>query len=249
MEKINLQHYSDCIRFANDCKYGKVYPLSISQLYQQGDIFAKTKTEFKTVLFWHYSGFAFVSGEYDESFLEFIYDMILNKYRKNNRIYLLEAFRQKDNIEIERRYFFEYDNQNYNESLDLPNNCKIRVIDTELISKIKGRITPYFSWNTKEDFISKGKGYCVVINDTVAAWAFSSAISSEEIDIGIETNENYRGMGFATIASKAMIKYILNENKTPVWACHSQNTASAKLAEKIGFKRINECSIIKNKKA
>ena len=46
-------------------------------------------------------------------------------------------------------------------------------------------------------------------------------------------------MGFATIAAKTMIKYILSENKKPVWACHSQNTASAKLAEKIGFKKVS----------
>ncbi len=257
MEKIDLQNYPDCIRFANDCKCGNVYPLSIAQLYQQGDIFVKTKTEFKTVLFWHYSGFAFISGEYDKCFLGFVYDMILDRYRKNNRRFILlndderirGYFRHKDNIEIERRYFFEYDNRNYDEPFILPNNCKIKVIDAELISKIHGRITPSFSWSSDEDFFSKGKGYCVVVNDTVTAWAFSSAISDDEIDIGVETNENYRGMGFATIASKAMIKYILAENKKPVWACHSQNTASAKLAERIGFKKVSECSIIKNKES
>lgn len=255
MEKINLQHYPDCIHLANDCKCGKVYPLSIAQLYQQGDIFANTKIKFKTILFWHYSGFAFISGEYDKYFLSFVYDMILDKDRKNNRRFILfndnerirSYFSHKDNIEIECRYFFEYNNPNYNEPIILPNNSQIKVIDAELISKIQGRITPYFSWNSSEDFLSKGKGYCVIINDTVAAWPFSSAISDEEIDIGVETNENYWGMGFATIAAKTMIKYILSENKKPVWACHSQNTASAKLAEKIGFKKVSECSIIKNK--
>lgn len=254
MEKIKIQNYSDCKCFANNVKCGKVYPLSITQLYQQGDIFTKAKTEFKTILFWHYSGFAFISGEYDECFLGSVYDMISDKYRKNNRRLILlnddkrtiDYFKNKDDIEIERRYFFEYD-QSYNEPLALPNNCEIKVIDSELISKIHGRITPYFSWSSAEDFLSKGKGYCVVINDTVAAWAFSAAISDEEIDIGVETNENYRGMGLATIVSVAMINYILAENKKPVWACHSQNTASTKLAKKIGFKKVSKCSIIKNK--
>lgn len=249
-----MQQYSDCKYIANDIKCGKVYPLSIAQLYQQGDIFTKAKTGFKTILFWHYSGFAFISGEYDECFLENVYDMISDRYRKNNRRFILlnddeltiEYFKNKDNIEIERRFFFEYD-QSHNKSIDLPDNCEIKDIDAELVSKIHGRITPYFSWSSAEEFLSKGKGYCVVINDTVAAWAFSAAISDEEVDIGVETNENYRGMGFASTASIAMINYILAQNKKPVWACHFQNTASAKLAEKIGFKKVSECSIIKNK--
>lgn len=54
-------------------------------------------------------------------------------------------------------------------------------------------------------------------------------------------------MGLAAIASIAMINYILSENKKPVWACHSMNTSSAKLAEKMGFKKTSECSIIKSK--
>lgn len=253
MEKIKIKNYSDCKCFANDIKCGKVYPLSIAQRYQQGDIFVKDKTEFTTILFWHYSGFAFISGEYDECFLGTVYDMISGRYRKNNRRFILlnddertiGYFKNKDNIVIERRYFFEYD-QSYNKPIALPNICEIKDIDAELISKIHGRITPYFSWSSAEDFLSKGKGYCVVKNDDVAAWAFSAAISDEEIDIGVETNENYRGMGFATIASIAMTNYILAQNKKPVWACHSQNIASAKLAEKIGFKKVSECSIIKN---
>ena len=254
MQKIKIKNYSDCKYFADDIKFGKVYPLSIAQLYQYGDIFTKSKTEFKTFLFWHYSGFAFVSGEYDECFLEMVYDIISNRYRKNNRRFILingderiiEYFKTKENITIERRYFFEYD-QSYNKTLALPNNSEIKDIDSELISKIHGGITPYLFWSSAEDFLSKGKGYCVVINDIVVAWAFSAAISDEEIDIGVETNEKYRGMGLAAIASTAMINYILSENKKPVWACHSMNTSSAKLAEKMGFKKTSECSIIKSK--
>lgn len=257
MEKIDIQYYPDCIRFADDIKCGKVYPLSIAEQYQKGDIFAKTETEFKTVLFWHYSGFASLSGEYDESFLEFVYDLISDRYGKNSRRFILfndeqritDYFRNKDNIKIEQRYFFEYDSSNYGEPVNLQGDCQIKAIDRELISKINGRITPCFSWKSTDDFLSKGKGYCIVTDNAVAAWAFSAAISGEEIDIGVETDENYRGMGFAAMASKAMIKYILSENKKPVWACHSQNTASAKLADRIGFKKINECSVIKSREA
>ena len=140
--------------------------------------------------------------------------------------------------------FFEF-NKVSAEIPDLPSDCELKIIDAEILSKMKGRITPYFSWSNANDFLSNGKGYCVITNGEIAAWAFSAAVSDNEIDIGVETQENYQHRGFAAIVSKAMLKYILEHNKKPVWACHYKNLASAKLAEKIGFTKIAECFVIK----
>lgn len=96
-----------------------------------------------------------------------------------------------------------------------------------------------------ESFLEKGKGYCVVKGGTVAAWAFSAAVSSTEIDIGIETDSEYRRLGLAEIAAKKMIEYCFEQNKRPVWACHQDNTASRKLAEKLGFVKTSECLTVK----
>ena len=112
---------------------------------------------------------------------------------------------------------------------------------------MKGRITPYFSWNNADDFLAKGKGYCIITNGEISAWAFSASVSNNEIDIGVETQEKYQNRGYAAIVSKAMIKYILEHKKKPVWACNYKNIASARLAEKIGFDKISECFIIKRK--
>ncbi len=45
-----------------------------------------------------------------------------------------------------------------------------------------------------------------------------------------------------------MIQYCFEQHKRPVWACHSKNIASQKLAEKIGFVKISECDTLKNAK-
>ena len=76
MIKIDLQSYSDYICYAESCKYGNVYPLSIAEGYQQGDIYVNSINNTKNVLFWHFSGFAFISGEYNTSFLESVFDFI-----------------------------------------------------------------------------------------------------------------------------------------------------------------------------
>lgn len=252
MIKVDFKDYSDYIPYAQQCKCGNVYLLSIAEGYQQGDIFVSSRTDCKTVLFWHYSGFAFISGEYDKTFLEEIYDIISDKNEINPRRFILftdeerikSFFSDKENIDIERRYFFEF-NKVSAEIPDLPSDCELRTIDAEILSKMEGRITPYFSWSNANDFLSNGKGYCVITNGEIAAWAFSAAVSDDEIDIGVETQENYQHRGFAAIVSKAMLKYILEHNKKPVWACHYKNLASAKLAEKIGFAKIAECYVIK----
>ncbi len=252
--KAVFQDYSDYLSFARNCRFGKVYPLSIVMDIQQGNIFVNAKNNCHTVLFWHKCGFAHISGEYDEAFLDSVYDIILDKKGINPRRFILfadtqttEFFKNKELIEIEHRYFFApADNCKYTEYV-LPNNCEIKEIDSEILSKINGRITPYFSWSDPKEFLSKGKGFCLFENGIAAAWAFSSAVSDEEIDIGIETNVRFQHKGYASIVSRAMINYVLGENKIPTWACHYQNIASAKLAQKLGLIKIEECAVIRRR--
>ncbi|MDE6764541.1 MAG: GNAT family N-acetyltransferase [Oscillospiraceae bacterium] len=253
MQKIEYKRYSDFINYAADNGCGKVYPLSVSQGFQYGDIFADLAVDFNAVLFWHYCGFAYLAGKPDKHFLEDVYKLMLNK---NSRRFVLmtdnedteKFFRLKDNVCIERRYLFEYTENQPPEIPILPSGFKIREINLELLSEIHGGIVPSLFWESFENFLKKGKGYCVCDGKNVAAWAFSAAVSSSEIDIGVETAEKYRGRGLAAAAAKMMIKYAFDSGKIPVWACHCNNSASKRLAEKIGFEKTSECSIIKTKK-
>jgi len=253
MIKVNLQKHSDYVSYANNCTCGKVYPLSIALKYQPGDIFVDSESECKTVLFWHHCGFAFISGEYNEIFLASVYALFFDKKTVNPRRFVLFTddertkyyFSAKENIVVESRFFFDFGHSDLENFIDLPAGYELKPIDSELLPQIEGRITPYFSWDNASDFLSKGSGYCIVSGREVAAWAFSSAVSDDEIDIGVETQENHQHKGLASIVSKAMIEYCLNQAKSPVWACHCSNTASAKLAEKVGFSKTSECYVIR----
>ncbi|MCD7724982.1 MAG: GNAT family N-acetyltransferase [Clostridiales bacterium] len=77
---------------------------------------------------------------------------------------------------------FEY-NDNA-EPVFVSGNYTLKTIGISETRKMKGKIISAFSWDNAEDFLLKGKGYCIVINDNIAAWAFSAAISEREIDIG-----------------------------------------------------------------
>lgn len=66
--KLNPIQYSDLIKIARTHDCGCVYPLSVAEGIQEGDIFTKSVDDLKTILFWTQSGFAYLSGDIDESF-------------------------------------------------------------------------------------------------------------------------------------------------------------------------------------
>jgi RimJ/RimL family protein N-acetyltransferase len=114
----------------------------------------------------------------------------------------------------------------------------------QLLRSVKGRITPAFSWQSPETFQQNGMGFCAVCGDIPAGWAFSAAVSDNEIDIGVETAAEHRRNGLAEACASAMIQEILRRGKTPVWACAGQNAASAALACKLGFVPAGKCTVI-----
>ena len=249
--KVNPKSHINHLRYMGKSSCGAVYPLSIAEGIQHGEIYESEDQ--KSILFWHHCGFAFLAGICDVPFLEAVYGLLLDKHRTNQRRLILFAeheeikdfFFEKPYTAIEQRYFFAYRNATPAYSVPLPDGFVLREMDTAILSRIQGKITPKFSWNSDEEFLEKGKGFCIMHGENICAWAFSSAVSSKEIDIGVETSLEYRNQGLAAIASARMIRYILEQQKTPVWACHAQNAASQALAKKIGFEKTAECFTIR----
>ena len=221
--------------------YGEIYPKSIEQGYQKGDTIKIGSCD----LIRHYCGFGFLYGIPTEQELE----ETLTKVQDTNRTILftndkdiIDYYRKKD-IRTGTRLFFEYKHKEI-QVPNLPDGFKLQPIDKTNIDRIEGRIKPDFSWDNNEDFLSKGIGLLISKDDEPAAWAFSAAVSDTEIDIGVETNEKYRGKGLSTLVASAMADAVLKQGKTPVWACDSNNIASQKVALKAGFKKIGECTTV-----
>lgn len=69
-------------------------------------------------------------------------------------------------------------------------------------------------------------------------------MAGEVQEIGINTLQEYRGRGYASVACSKCIQEILDHHKTPTWSTTISNTASRKLAEKIGFAEFAEAIYI-----
>ncbi len=238
MYKVTL--FSDHNGCAKEIGCGAVYPLSMTQGFQSGDIY----TDGKALLFHHDCGFAFLCGSIGDAFLYDVYSLMKEGGRRlvlfSEKEYITHFFEKLPNVSITTRYFYSYTGQ----PVSAVNNLyTVKKIDREMTDHLDGKITPSFSWNI-DAFFQKGFGYAVICDKTPVSWAFSAAVSSDEVDIGVETAEKFRGKGLAKTAVNEMIKAVTASGKKPVWACHSLNTGSRKLAESTGFIKTAECSVM-----
>lgn len=78
MNKIKPADYGGHIKYIDKKSCGAVYPYSIAEGFQQGDVYADSRS----ALFWHYSGFAFLCDEYGEDVLDFASNLLVNADRR-----------------------------------------------------------------------------------------------------------------------------------------------------------------------
>jgi RimJ/RimL family protein N-acetyltransferase len=110
--------------------------------------------------------------------------------------------------------------------------------DAKVFSAMPGSVIPARFWNSADDFLSRGKGFSLLHNGEIASTAYSAYVLEDKLEIGIETVEKYRGMGFAFIVCKRLIDYCIESDLTPVWSCRHENTGSYNLALKLGFEPV-----------
>lgn len=243
MFEISVMEYQKLSASNRKLLCNHVYALSIRDGNQTGNIYVDCIERPNCVLLWHYCGFAYIAGTPNIEFLNRVYELMINK---DSRRLVLQVFNSKvDRFFIEKdylvrgkRYCYSYVQPKVVNSYGLQDEYSIKEMDLDLLNQLAGVIIPLFSWQNYSDFIKKGKAFCILHENEIAAVAFSSAISHDEIDIGIETSENYRGKGLASAVALKMIKHILSINKKPVWECDIHNMGSCRTAKRVGFEII-----------
>ncbi len=84
-----------------------------------------------------------------------------------------------------------------------------------------------------DDYINKGVGYCILHNGQVVCGASSYSVYDDGIEIEIDTHPDHRRKGLATVASSALILDCLDRGKYPNW--DAANMDSVNLAQKLGY--------------
>ena len=246
MRKISESEYLNYVPYAKANTANKVYPCSIAERFQSGDIYVNDGDAVESVLFWHYCGFAYISGTVSERIPGEILDDVC--YGDRRRMLLItdddlviNFFCQTD-AEISTRIEYEHTG-----NVDIMPSCiDIRKIDSDNIHAITGRIIPSFSWKETE-FLKNGYGYAAFDRERYCGTAFSAAVSSEEIDIGVEVHPDCRGRGIAAALVQKMCAEAISQGKQPVWAHAETNTGSMHTALRCSFirKKVNSAICLK----
>jgi RimJ/RimL family protein N-acetyltransferase len=107
--------------------------------------------------------------------------------------------------------------------------------DAAKFAAADGSVVPRRFWRDAARFAAAGGGFAALDGGALAALAFTSFRRGRELELGIETLPSHRGRGYALEACAALIEECLARGLTPVWACREGNTASVRLAERLGF--------------
>lgn len=241
MKIVPSAEYSRYIPYAENIPFCRVFPLSVAEGRQSGCIYESENI----VLIRHLNRFTFISGTPDETEIREIHELILSERLKFlcDDAYLAEKLSACGGVELVPRDIYSYPNDSAPE-ITPPEGCSLRRIDAEIFHAIKGDVVPTLYWKDYEEYSRNGCGVCVMHGNEPASWAFSSAVSGDECDIGIETAEAFRHRGLALAAAAAAIRDILPQ-KRPTWTCQRSNRGSARIAEKLGFVKCGECILIR----
>jgi RimJ/RimL family protein N-acetyltransferase len=63
-------------------------------------------------------------------------------------------------------------------------------------------------------------------------------------ELGVTTQKPYRGRGFATVTCAHLLTMCEEQNSQAYWDCARLNTASARLARKLGFRYEREYRLL-----
>ena len=239
MKKITESDFKQYISSAGMNTGNRVYPLSIVEGFQSGDVFVNDDDAVDSVFFWHYCGFGYITGKASNDFLNDIYALMMSG--ADRRLILITddesvvSFFEDKDVQVFNRIEYRYAPGSSGTISYNSERFRIVPIDAGNFSEIKGNIIPAFSWKSNEQFLDKGFGFVAVEGDNICAVAFSAAVSAEEVDIGVETLEDYRGNGLASALAAKMCEQITSLGKKPVWAHAESNTGSGKTAVKCGF--------------
>ncbi|MHB9132182.1 MAG: GNAT family N-acetyltransferase [Armatimonadota bacterium] len=99
-------------------------------------------------------------------------------------------------------------------------------------------------WNSVDDFLTRGFGYCAVQGNEIANWCTAEYVSTAQCGIGIETVEAHQRRGLATLTTTAFVQHCLRHGILPHWDCWTANEASWRVAEKVGFTRVTEYNVL-----
>ena len=232
-----------------------------------GQIWVDDITNPKTAFMWdkahcYYLAGSADNGKFNTELKEFILKKIIPQAKANNRLVFKVYYTSKNwESEIEsmfldaslkkrERVLYSFTKSRIPDCKDeITSELCIKPIDKKLIKNcnlenitaVVGEIKS--CWNSIDDFLRNGFGFCLIQDQVIACWCTAEYVSGNKCGIGIETAKLYRGRGFARLTTCAFVDYCITNNILPHWDSWKDNLPSIAVAEKVGFKKTLEYTV------
>ena len=118
---------------------------------------------------------------------------------------------------------------------ELPAGYAIRRMDRAMLEQSPSLAYHLHRYGTIENFLSRGMALCVLSGGQTVCEARADMEVLGRRELGVTTQEAYRGQGFATIACAHLVKLCEETGSHAYWDCARLNAASVALARKLGF--------------
>jgi GNAT superfamily N-acetyltransferase len=108
----------------------------------------------------------------------------------------------------------------------------------ENIAQVRSEIS--WMWPSQERFYEQGFGVAAIVEERAICWCTAEYVSAQRCGIGIATDPAYERRGVATATGAKFVLDAQQRGIVPYWECASWNSASIRVAEKVGFELIAE---------
>lgn len=120
----------------------------------------------------------------------------------------------------------------------LPAGIRVERISLSLAKQLTERENRFaeahtLSFESPEDFVARGIGYCALAGNQIVCVASSFAVCEGGIEIQIDTSRKFKGRGIATSVAAHLIAHCLENDLTPSWDAATE--ISAQFAKKLGY--------------
>jgi RimJ/RimL family protein N-acetyltransferase len=99
-------------------------------------------------------------------------------------------------------------------------------------------------WGDTRRFLAAGFGYCAIIGRAIVGWCTAEDVSLRSCGIGIETISAYQNLGIATTVGAAFVEACARARIVPYWDSWASNLPSIHVAEKLGFRKVQEYQVL-----
>jgi RimJ/RimL family protein N-acetyltransferase len=123
------------------------------------------------------------------------------------------------------------------------NECvrQLTISESKLLEEASPEIREWTRsfFGTPEALLSEGIVACAMRGNRIISVAHTGSRTRHYSDIGVYTLKEFRGQGLATSAASLVAKMVHADRQVPVWSAGGHNTASLRVAQKMGFSEVS----------